>query len=98
LPLDDRAAALLTPAARARLGRFAGLLVDAEWTAAALEAAARVFVEAEGGKLGDVAQPLRAALTGAAVSPGVFEVLEVLGRDEAMARIDDAVAAPRAPD
>ena len=98
LPLDDRAVALLTPAARARLGRFAGLLVDAEWTAAALEAAARVFVEAEGGKLGDVAQPLRAALTGAAVSPGVFEVLEVLGRDEAMARIDDAVAAPRAPD
>ena len=98
LPLDDRAAALLTPAARARLSRFAGLLVDAEWTAAALEAAARAFVAADGGKLGDVAQPLRAALTGAAVSPGVFEVMEALGRDEAMARIDDAVAAPRAAD
>ena len=60
------------------------------WQTEALEDAARTFAEDEGLKLGKVAQPLRAALTGRAVSPGVFDVLVTLGRDETLARIADA--------
>ncbi len=61
-----------------------------DWTAPALEAAARALAETAGLKLGQVAQPLRAAVTGAAQSPGLFEVMAVLGRDEVLGRIDDA--------
>ncbi|GGF40322.1 glutamate--tRNA ligase 2 [Aliidongia dinghuensis] len=90
IPMDEKAAALGTEEARARLGRLAGRLKDqAEWTETALEAAIRAFVEAEGVKLGAVAQPLRAALAGAVTSPGIFEVMAVLGRDEALGRIGD---------
>jgi glutamyl-tRNA synthetase len=60
------------------------------WSAAGLEAAARGFAAEEKLKLGEVAAPLRAALTGAAVSPGIFEVAEILGRDETLARVADA--------
>ena len=63
------------------------------WTGADLEAAARSFAEAKGIKLGQVAQPLRAALTGATTSPPIFEVMQVLGRDETLGRIDDATMA-----
>lgn len=52
----------------------------------------RAFAEAEGLKLGKVAQPLRAALTGRATSPGVFDVLAVLGREESLARLADQAA------
>ncbi len=55
------------------------------------EAVVRRFADAEGVKLGKVAQPLRAALTGSTVSPGIFDVMEVLGRDETLGRIDDIV-------
>jgi glutamyl-tRNA synthetase len=55
----------------------------------ALEAFVRSFAEETGRKLGKVAQPIRAALTGRLTSPGIFEVLEVLGRDESLARIRD---------
>jgi glutamyl-tRNA synthetase len=61
----------------------------ADWQVPALEAAVRDFAEATGQKLGKVAQPLRAALTGKAVSPPVFDVMAVLGREEALARIRD---------
>jgi glutamyl-tRNA synthetase len=57
------------------------------WTPDALDAATRAYAEEAGLKLGKVAQPLRAALTGRATSPGIFDVLEVLGRDESLARI-----------
>jgi len=60
-----------------------------EWTAAATEGAVRAQAEATGAKLGDLAQPLRAALTGKTTSPGIFDVLEVLGREESLARIAD---------
>ena len=60
-----------------------------EWTAAALESVARAFAESTGAKLGKVAQPLRAALTGRTVSPGVFEMLDILGREESLARLAD---------
>ncbi len=62
--------------------------------AAALEAALREFAERNGVKLGAVAQPLRAALTGSLASPGIFEVMEVLGREESLGRIADAASGP----
>ena len=65
--------------------------VGGEWTAASTEAAIREFAEQQGLKLGAVAQPLRAALTGRSTSPGVFDVLAVLGRDESLARIADQI-------
>jgi glutamyl-tRNA synthetase len=84
------AAKLLTPEARALLEGLHGDLADAEWQPTALETRLRDFVAAKGLKLGAVAQPLRAALTGSLASPGIFEVMDVLGRDETLGRIADA--------
>jgi glutamyl-tRNA synthetase len=89
LQLDEKAAALLTEESRARLGRLAGILMATPWTAAEIEAAVRAFADAEGAKLGQIAQPLRAALTGSAASPPIFDVLAALGRDESLARLSD---------
>jgi len=92
LALDDKAAAQLTEENRARLRRLTEHLRDAsEWSSATLEEIVRGFAESEGLKLGKVAQPLRAALTGRVVSPGVFEVMVTLGREESLARLDDVV-------
>jgi glutamyl-tRNA synthetase len=92
LPMAEKAAALLTPEARALLGGLEQRLGAAgDWTAAALEAAVRAFAEAENVKLGQIAQPLRAALTGSTTSPGIFEVMEILGRSECLARIGDCL-------
>ncbi len=75
------------------LGRVATALSGiAEWDEAGIEAAVREIAEEEALKLGKVAQPLRAALTGSTVSPGIFEVAAVLGRDESLARLADATA------
>jgi glutamyl-tRNA synthetase len=63
-----------------------------EWTAPRLETALKSYAETQGIKLGQLAQPLRAALTGTTVSPGIFDVLEVLGREESLARIKDQSA------
>ena len=93
LALDEKATKLLTEDARKVLGRLLPRLEAAEWTASALETEVRSFAEAEGLKLGGVAQPLRAALTGRSVSPPVFDVMAVLGRDEALARIRDQALA-----
>src|SRR5262249_20593911 len=91
IPIEAKAAALLTPEARERLRRFAAMLgPTTDWTAVVLEAQARQFAEAEGTKLGSIAQPLRAALAGATTSPGIFDVAETLGRDETLARLRDA--------
>ncbi len=87
------AAKMLTPEARERLGALAvdlGRLADAEWRGATLDERLREFAGAHAVKLGAVAQPLRAALTGSLASPGIFEVMEVLGREESLARIEDA--------
>jgi len=67
----------------------------APWTQEALEAAVRGFAEETGQKLGKAAQPLRAALTGRSTSPGIFDVLDVLGREESLARIRDQVHATK---
>ena len=93
LPLEEKAAGLLNDAAKAILkGAHAALsTVDSGWSAASAEAAVRQFATHENLKLGAVAQPLRAALTGKSTSPGVFDVLAVLGRDESLARISDQI-------
>ena len=65
------------------------------WTEDTLEAAVRGFADETGQKLGKAAQPLRAALTGRSTSPGIFDVLEVLGREESLARIRDQVHATK---
>jgi glutamyl-tRNA synthetase len=88
-PATD-AAKLLSPEARSLLGELSAGLSVADWQAAGLEAGLRDFVAAKGIKLGTVAQPLRAALTGSTASPGIFEVMEVLGRDETLGRLADA--------
>ncbi len=97
LELDDRAKALLTPPAVETLAKIGADLasIKGEWVAAPLEAAVRGFAEREGMKLGQVAQPLRAALTGRATSPGLFDVMVVLGRDESLGRIEDGIAKSR---
>jgi glutamyl-tRNA synthetase len=90
---DAKAAKLLGPDARARLGRLADALeIETDWSPAALEGRLRRFAEAEAAKLGDVAQPLRASLTGATISPGIFDVMAVLGSSETLARIRDSAA------
>ena len=90
LALDDKAQAQLDAAGRERLALLLPALGAVEdWQAGALEAAVRGVSEATGAKLGHLAQPLRAALTGRATSPGIFDVLAVLGRDESLARIAD---------
>src|SRR5690606_31305591 len=92
LALDEKAAALLDAEARKVLAALkARLEAIASWDAPSLEAAVRAYAEAEGLKLGKAAQPLRAALTGRSTSPGVFDVLAVLGREESLARIADQI-------
>jgi glutamyl-tRNA synthetase len=90
IALDDKAARLLNAEARALIGALLGDLAAIEdWSAAAVEDAVRAFSERQGVKLGAVAQPLRAALTGRTTSPGIFEVLVVLGKDESLARLEE---------
>ena len=88
-PEDDKARSHATPANKAMLANLSTAL-EAEtgnWTEAAIEDTIRRFADANGLKLGQVAQPLRVALTGSTVSPGVFEILAVLGPAEAKARL-----------
>ena len=93
LQLDDKAKGLLDEAARQRLPQIAAKLAAvADWSPAPLEAAVRAYVEESGLKLGQAAQPLRAALTGRAMSPGLFDVMAVLGREETLARLADQAA------
>jgi glutamyl-tRNA synthetase len=93
IPLDDRAASLLTADARRLLGELLSALDQTDWRSSPLEQRVRDFADEKGIKLGAVAQPLRAALTGSAASPGIFWVMEVLGRDESRERIADVAEA-----
>ena len=93
LALDDKAPALLTSEARRLLGDLAQDLDAIEpWSAEATEQAMRAFAERKGLKLGTVAQPLRAALTGRTTSPPIFDVLAVLGKSESLGRLRDQVS------
>jgi glutamyl-tRNA synthetase len=90
LELDEKAAKMLKPEARERLASLHERLAGIDnWTPEAIEGAVRAHAQHLNVKLGDLAQPLRAALTGRSVSPGIFDVLVVLGREEALARIQD---------
>ena len=90
IPVDDKAKAQLAPA-KPLIGALAQALDKTAWDLASLEAAVRAFAEAHGLKLGQAAQPLRAALTGSTASPPIFEVMAVLGRAESLARLADAI-------
>ena len=90
LTMDDKARQIMADGGAATLKDLIPVLRDAGgWTAAALEAAVKARAESTGAKLGKLAQPLRAALTGTNVSPGIFDVLEVLGQEESLARLRD---------
>ena len=90
LPMDEKAKALLNEEGKAALKIVSDVMTSsANWTATDLEIALKASAETNGLKLGKLAQPLRAALTGTATSPPIFDVLEVLGRDESLARIRD---------
>ncbi len=92
LAVDEKARKLLDVEGRQSLSAFAQSLDAVNgWDQEALESEARQFAEAHGLKLGKLAQPLRAALTGATVSPPIFQVLQILGREESLARIQDVV-------
>ncbi len=86
---DDKAAKLLTPEARQILADLPRRLAHTEWRPDRLEEEIRSFADEKGATLGSVAQPLRAALTGSTASPGIFIVMEVLGREETLGRIAD---------
>ncbi len=90
LPMEPKAAALLTAEVRLMLRDVAAELAATDFSPPALDAALRSFAERTGRKLGQIAQPLRAALTGSTVSPGIDATLAALGRDEALARISAA--------
>ena len=93
LIMDEKAKALLDDDAKAALKALHPLLTGVnDWVAAPLEAAVKAQAESTGMKLGKFAQPLRAALTGTSTSPGIFDVLEVLGREEALGRIADQMS------
>jgi glutamyl-tRNA synthetase len=90
LHMDEKAALLLDPPGKERLAILVTALEKtSEWSAQSTEAAVREVAEASGAKLGQLAQPLRAALTGKTTSPGIFDVLQVLGREESLVRLHD---------
>jgi len=90
LEMDAKASALLTPESRQLIGRLrVALETIKDWSAESTESTMRAFADQNGLKFGAVAQPLRAALTGRTTSPGIFDVLAVLGREESLGRLDD---------
>jgi glutamyl-tRNA synthetase len=92
LKMDGKAAKVLDAEGRSGLAELLGQLAAApEWQAPVLEGLVRDYAERSGQKLGTVAQPLRAALTGSTVSPPLFDVMAVLGREETLARLRDQV-------
>ena len=87
LPIDAKGEALLTTENRQMLREVATALAQTDFSPASIDAALRAFAEAHGRKLGQVAQPIRVALTGGTTSPGIDATLAALGADEALARI-----------
>jgi len=95
LELDEAARALLTPEARSLLKAVHGALLEVTaWEHDQLDQPIRNLSEREGVKLGKLAQPLRAALTGRTTSPGIFDVLVLLGQGESLKRIEDQIVEP----
>ena len=97
LEIEPKALALLTPETRQLIGRLRATLEEVTpWNGETTEAAMRSFAERNELKLGAIAQPLRVALTGRTTSPGIFDVLSVLGRDECLARLADQASSEAA--
>jgi glutamyl-tRNA synthetase len=93
LTYNEKAQKALDGDARVRLGDICETLAAiADWTQQTIEETVKEYATANDLKLGMIAQPLRAALTGSNVSPGIFEVAAVLGRDESLGRIQDAAS------
>ncbi|HEY4042636.1 MAG TPA: glutamate--tRNA ligase, partial [Rhodopila sp.] len=84
------AASALTAEARLMLRQVGAALAATDFSVPRIDAALRAYAEQHGLKLGQVAHPLRAALTGSTVSPGIDATLSALGREESLARINDA--------
>ncbi len=93
LEMDAKAQEILSKGREHLPALISRLEAVMSWTATDTEAAVRAYAEEKGAKLGQVAQPLRAALTGRGTSPGIFDVLEVLGRDESLNRLRDQAVA-----
>ena len=94
IQVDSAATEQLTADARTMLAGAKTVLDElSDWSVPAIDGAIRAFAEGRGLKLGKVAQPLRAALTGRTVSPGIFEVMVLIGKDESLARIGDQARA-----
>lgn len=92
LKMNDKALKMLSDEGIENLKHFRAILANVtDWTGENLNATAKQFAQDTDVKMGKIAQPLRAALTGTNVSPGVFEVMSVLGQDESLGRIDDAL-------
>ncbi|MCL9982034.1 MAG: glutamate--tRNA ligase [Erythrobacter sp.] len=93
LVMSEKAAQLLEGDARTLLRKICDqLAAQNDWTSEALEATTKALAEEQGLGLGKLAQPMRAALTGTTTSPGIFDVLVLLGREEALARLDAQAA------
>lgn len=95
LALDEKALKQLAEGEETLVALAASLGDTQSWDRETLEQLARDHADANDLKLGKVAQPLRAALSGSTVSPPIFEVMELLGRDETLARIQDALKGSR---
>jgi glutamyl-tRNA synthetase len=92
LAMEEKARKLLDDGGRDVMASLLGKLEDvSDWSVETLESAVRQFAESQELKLGKVAQPLRASLTGSTQSPPIFDVLAVLGRDEALGRLKDQI-------
>jgi glutamyl-tRNA synthetase len=91
--LDEKAATVLADGRQRLAGIEPKLEAVASWEVPSIEGVVRAHAEAVGAKLGQVAQPLRAALTGRATSPSLFDVMAVLGKDESLARLKDQLPA-----
>lgn len=87
---DEKAGHFMNTVSRGMLNRLTSRLRDATWSLEELEKEIRAFADAEELKLGKVAQPLRVALTGRTISPSVFDMMVQLGKDECIARLEDA--------
>ena len=93
LVIEPKAEALLADAGRQHIAAMLPALeAISHWSAENAESAVRSYAESQNIKLGQAAQPLRAALTGRSTSPGLFDVMAVVGRDECLARLRDCVA------
>jgi glutamyl-tRNA synthetase len=91
IPIDAQAQKILTEGGAAMLRAILPALEgQTDWTSAPLEAWARAAAESQGQKLGQIAQPLRAAIVGAVASPPLFEAMAILGKAECIARLQDA--------